>query len=168
MTDYLEPRQGENEDALWETVRRLNALLRNTGGGPGGAEERAELSSGEKPGEGELLLLPLLEEMTAADRALSGEPAKETAVRESGNGTDRSGNSSLSSPDGSGNSPLSSPDGDRGGSIPRSGLLSAGGEAERRFNGREAAWPDETLQAERLDQVFRRDSRRYDGGFFLY
>ena len=157
MTDYLEPRQGENEDALWEAVRRLNALLRNTGGGPGGAEERAELSSGEKPGEGELLLMPLLEEMTAADRALSGEPAKETAVRESGNGTDRSGNS-----------PLSSPDGDRGGSIPRSGLLSAGGEAERRFNGREAAWPEEALQAERLDQVFRRDSRRYDGGFFLY
>jgi hypothetical protein len=26
----------------------------------------------------------------------------------------------------------------------------------------------EILRAERLDQVFRRDSRRYDGGFFLY
>lgn len=27
---------------------------------------------------------------------------------------------------------------------------------------------DETSRAEQMDRVFRRDSRRYDGGFFLY
>ena len=29
-------------------------------------------------------------------------------------------------------------------------------------------WGEETVQAQRLDRAFRRDSRRYDGGFFLY
>ena len=33
MTDYLEPRQEENEEALWEAVRRLRDVL----GGPEGA-----------------------------------------------------------------------------------------------------------------------------------
>ena len=58
MTDYLEPRQGENEDALWEAARLLNALLRNAGEGPGGAEERADLPPGKKPGEESLLCCP--------------------------------------------------------------------------------------------------------------
>ena len=157
MTDYLEPRQGENEDALWEAARLLNALLRNTGEETGRAEERAERPSGEKPGGEKSPLLPLLEEIIAADRALSGELAAKTAIRSSGNGGE-----------GSGNSPLSSPDGHLGGNVPRSGLLSESEEAERRFGGREAVWADDVLRAERLDQVFRRDSRRYDGGFFLY
>jgi hypothetical protein len=34
---------------------------------------------------------------------------------------------------------------------------------QRSRAGEDAAW-----QAEQLDQIFRRDSRRYDGGFFLY
>ena len=31
-----------------------------------------------------------------------------------------------------------------------------------------AAWDGETEEARRMDRIFRRDSRRYDGGFFLY
>ena len=31
-----------------------------------------------------------------------------------------------------------------------------------------AAWDRETEEARRMDRIFRRDSRRYDGGFFLY
>ena len=44
-----------------------------------------------------------------------------------------------------------------GGSVGRNGLPA-----------REIAWDQETMEAQRVDRVFRRDSRRYDGGFFLY
>lgn len=157
MTDYLEPRQGENEDALWEAVRRLEERTGTAGEntfGPAGEttdlsrrEEEPETADLER-GETERLLLPLLEEMEALDRVLEGrETERETESGRGGSlmGTDqyRSGNADWEG-------------------TPQ-------GAAEARSNGgRASVWNDDPLQAERLDQVFRRDSRRYDGGFFLY
>lgn len=34
--------------------------------------------------------------------------------------------------------------------------------------GRRTAWTENAVRAEEIDRAFRRDSRRYDGGFFLY
>lgn len=33
---------------------------------------------------------------------------------------------------------------------------------------RQELWGESGLKAEQIDRIFRRDSRRYDGGFFLY
>ena len=243
MTDYLEPQQGENEDALWEAVRLLNALLRNTGEEENGAEEetaalprreesgeaaRAEdtetadwaeapesaaltealettvwgeapetaaltetpettvwgevtetadrvetpegatltetlESAARKEGEeAERLLLPLLDEMEALDRALEGrellERTRTPAAREDGPGAGMGRNA-----------PWTGPEGYRRETGTRTELF-RGVEETERFGprGRADVWTDEALQAEQLDQVFRRDSRRYDGGFFLY
>ena len=169
MTDYLEPQQGENENALWEAVRRLEERTGTTGkkvSGP--AEETAGLSSREEEsettdrerGEAESLLLPLLEEMETLDRVLEGretlERAQTAAGRETASEAGRGRGGFLMGTD-----PY------RGGS--GSWVELPQGASEARPKGESTAvWTDDPLQAERLDQVFRRDSRRYDGGFFLY
>ena len=44
----------------------------------------------------------------------------------------------------------------------------SGGERTTDSAGRRTAWKENAVRAEEIDRAFRRDSRRYDGGFFLY
>ncbi|MCF2661477.1 hypothetical protein [Pseudoflavonifractor phocaeensis] len=170
MTDYLEPREGEDEDALWEAVRQLEQFSRKEDAadgprgeetGPSAAPEEAEPpeQSGQ---EEEYLSMPLLEELEALDRALEGwgqlREEEPPALWENGEEAE-SGRSNFDRNLG----------GAQRGTVPWGELLPDAGET-RRGSGEagSTAWTDEVLQAEGLDRVFRRDSRRYDGGFFLY
>lgn len=170
MTDYLEPREGEDEDALWEAVQRLEQFGRteDVADGPRGEEtgpsaapaeaEPPEQSSQEE----EYLSMLLLEELEALDRALEGwgqlREAESPASRENGEEAER-GRSNFDRNLG----------GAQRGTVPWGELLPDAGETRRGSGEAEnTAWTDEVLQAEGLDRVFRRDSRRYDGGFFLY
>ncbi len=156
MTDYLEPQQGENEDALWEAVRRLEERTGTAGENTfGPAGETADLPRREEGpetgdrelGEAERLLLPLLEEMEALDRVLEGREAERET--ESGRGGFLMGTDQY-----------------RSGNADWEGTPQGVDEA-RSNGGRASVWTDDPLQAERLDQVFRRDSRRKAGGKYL-
>ena len=209
MTDYLEPRQEENEEALWEAVRRLRDVL----GGPEGArtgtaedtEVRRKAESAAVPGaygqmtEPETVpsaaapsraeqtmdeaqdarteflsaewenrteeagaALPLLAEAEALDRALA---RSEQAALTAGGGYWETGLREREEP----TRPRTWLTEGRGGNaswteLPGSGTEQTVSKAEQV----PVPWPREPLQAEQLDRLFRRDSRRYDGGFFLY
>ena len=56
----------------------------------------------------------------------------------------------------------------RNGSADLQGLSSDGETRPGSPRSGAAAWDRETEEARRMDRIFRRDSRRYDGGFFLY
>ena len=56
----------------------------------------------------------------------------------------------------------------RNGSADLQGLSSDGETRPGSPRSGAAAWDGETEEARRMDRIFRRDSRRYDGGFFLY
>ena len=209
MTDYLEPRQEENEEALWEAVRRLRDVL----GGPEGArtgtaedaEVRREAESVAVPGasgrvaepetvpsaavpsraeqamvEAQVVrtesrsaepenrteeagtALPLLAEAKALDRALA---RSEQAALTAGGGYRETGLREREEP-----KSLRTwlPEG-RGGNASWTELAWSGQEgAVSAAEQVPVPWPREPLQAEQLDRLFRRDSRRYDGGFFLY
>ena len=170
MTDYLEPREGEDEDALWEAVQRLERFSRKedaVDGLPGEETGQAADPAGtEYPEQGgqeeEYRSVPLLEELEALDRALEGweqlRGAAPPASRENGEEAER-GRSNF----------YRNLGGAQRGTVPWGELLPDAGETRRGTGGAgSAAWTDEVLQAEGLDRVFRRDSRRYDGGFFLY
>lgn len=206
MTDYLEPRQEENEEALWEAVRRLRDVL----GGPEGArtgtaedtEARRKAESAGVPGasgrmtepetvpsaatpsraeqamaEAQVVrtesrsaewenrteetgaALPLLAEAEALDRALA---RSEQVALTAGGGYRETGLRERQSP----RTWLA--EGQEGNAawteLPGSGTEQTVSKAEQV----PVPWPREPLQAEQLDRLFRRDSRRYDGGFFLY
>lgn len=190
MTDYLEE-ELERARALLEEVRRLERSVpgravaekdaedprrdgeapemagasekeRDAGsgaGGPGQAERGAAAGAG---AETERRSLPILEELNRLERAASAWNVLRTERRGSGEaGTERGGVR--------GGYPwaLSGPG--------RDGLLSGGAGGESRdwgWNGVPARGTapavDEARWAEWADRAFRRDSRRYDGGFYLY
>lgn len=209
MTDYLEPRREENEEALWEAVRRLRDVLDGLEGERAGAAEDAEVReqaesavvpgasgrmaeletvpSAASPSRAEQIsaeaqdirtkslpaepenvteavgaALPLLAETEALDRALArseqtaltaGGGYRETGLRE--REEQKSPRTWL-------------PEG-RGGNAAWSELPGSGQEKAVSAAGQvPGPWPRESFQAEQLDHLFRRDSRRYDGGFFLY
>ena len=162
MTDYLEFQTEEGVDALWEAARRLDNVLTQleepgvrasrAAGGPTNPGERSA-GSGAQAEEPPLALL-------AAVRELDGAVARsETAPVLGGTGAAREGkapwdmtaerrlSSGLS---------IDSPEG------PAAAGMAAGVSVSP------MSWGAENGQAERLDLLFRRDSRRYDGGFFLY
>lgn len=209
MTDYLEPRQEENEEALWEAVRRLRDVLSGPEGartgtaedteargkaesaaGPGASGRMAELEtvpSAAAPSRAEQAMveaqvvrtesrsaepenrteeagtaLPLLAEAEALDRALA---RSEQAALTAGGGYRETGLREREEP----KSPRTwLPEG-RGGNASWTELAWSGQEGAVSAAGQvPVPWPREPLQAEQLDRLFRRDSRRYDGGFFLY
>ena len=149
MTDYLEF-QEEGVDALWEAARRLDDVLT-------GAEER-----------------------------------KPSRAREADGTESASGLADIPIATGEGLLPLRTAAAELDGVAARAGMLRIGGDAAAAGQGYQnmrelsAPWDDgvrsriasasvdpmswgtESGQAERLDLLFRRDSRRYDGGFFLY
>lgn len=209
MTDYLESRQEENEEALWEAVRRLRDVLSGPEGARTGTAEdteaRGKAESAAVPGasgrmtepetvpsaavpsraeqamvEAQVVrtesrsaepenrteeagtALPLLAEAKALDRALA---RSEQAALTAGGGYRETGLREREEP----KSPRTwLPEGRRGNAawteLPGSGTEQTVSKAEQV----PVPWPREPLQAEQLDRLFRRDSRRYDGGFFLY
>ena len=209
MTDYLEPRQEENEEALWEAVRRLRDVLSGPEGartgtaedtaargqaesaaGPGASGRMTEpetVPSAAVPSRAEQAMveaqvvrteslstelenrteeagaaLPLLAEAEALDRALA---RSEQAALTAGGGYRETGLREREEP----KSPRTwLPEG-RGGNASWTELAGSG--TEQTVSAAEQVpvpWPREPLQAEQLDRLFRRDGRRYDGGFFLY
>ena len=182
MIDYLEQESGQ-ADALEEQRRRLAAALTSaaaageSGGvaGPSGAEKmaRSDLDGGPgKMAESEPLpaeegqtaeeTLPLLEETARLDRVLDsaqGERADLLAAKARGESwqAGRAGGLTWGQP-GVGN----------GRNAPAfwDGTIPETGRTEAFARGQDPA--AEREQARNLDRIFQRDSRRYDGGFFLY
>ena len=172
MIDYLEQESGQ-ADALEEQRRRLAAALTSaaaageSGGvaGPSGAEKmaRSDLDGGPgKTAESEPLpaeedqtaeeTLPLLEETARLDRVLDsaqGERADLLAAKARGETWGQPGV-------GNGRNAPAFWDG----TIPETGRTEAFARGQDPAAERE--------QARNLDRIFQRDSRRYDGGFFLY
>lgn len=181
MIDYLEQESGQ-ADALEEQRRRLAAALTSAAAGErgGGADlsgvgETARTESDGGPWEtakSELLpaeeaqtaegTLPLLEETVRLERALDsarGERAELFAARARGESRQagKAGAFSWGQP-GVGN----------GRNAPAfwDGTIPETGRTEAFARGQDPA--AEREQARNLDRIFQRDSRRYDGGFFLY
>ena len=180
--DYLEQESGQ-ADALEEQRRRLAAALTSaaaageSGGvaGPSGAEKmaRSDLDGGPgKTAESEPLpaeegqtaeeTLPLLEETARLDRVLDsaqGERADLLAAKARGESwqAGRAGGLTWGQP-GVGNGRNAPAFWD--GTIPETGRTGAFARGQDPAAERE--------QARNLDRIFQRDSRRYDGGFFLY
>ena len=181
MIDYLEQESGQ-ADALEEQRRRLDAALTSaTAGESGGGSEQDELErtarmapdggTGETAKcesfpaeEGQTVgdTLPLLEETARLDRALDsaqGERAELLAARAKGERWQAGragafGWGQMGPGDGR-NAPAF-----LDGTTPETGR--AGGFSQRQDLAAERE------QARVLDRIFQRDSRRYDGGFFLY
>lgn len=175
MTDYLELQEEEDALDLWEAARRLDDVLARLEAGGENARRAGEADaqdagagvgpawSVEEDG-GETDALPLLEEAERMDRALEQVQALERGKRPSASAEELTAwereavRSWLS---GTGRSmpalvreePLDGP----------AGRAPMGASSVSPMD-----WGTETAQAERLDLLFRRDSRRYDGGFFLY
>lgn len=140
MTDYLELAEQENADALWEATRDVTLL-------PARRNERDT----SEPEMGEVIPenLPLLEELQQAQLqlqdsrmerrgAVPGNEFAPEAVRWNGTAPVWDGATQA----------------DELAGMPVHGTLQSQGE--------DLVW------AQRIDRVFQRDSRRYDGGFFLY
>ena len=183
MTDYLEKLLQGSGEVLEEARRRLEELLsplpstaltqnqeeRNAAPPQSGrppvpspdfqagemtppelpGEERASPSAAEQTVAEEASGLPLLGEVQALEARRAGVGAGlPGGTRDRGAWADLSG---LGSRNVSGSGPLSMPAG-LGGQLPGGGTVQSVGQN----------W------AEEVDRTFRRDSRRYDGGFFLY
>lgn len=181
MIDYLEQESGQ-ADALEEQRRRLAAALTSAAaagesGGPeqGTSERTARMALEGGPGEtaeseplpaeeGQTAeeTLPLLEETARLDRVLDsaqGERADLLAAKARGESwqAGRAGGLTWGQP-GVGNGRNAPAFWD--GTIPETGRTGAFARGQDPAAERE--------QARNLDRIFQRDSRRYDGGFFLY
>ena len=185
MTDYLEKLLQGSGEVLEEARRRLEELLsplpstaltqnqeernaappqsgRRSGSAP--AFQAGEMLALELPLPGNEGASPTAAERTVAEEApglpLLGE-VQALETRRAGVGAGLPGGtrdrrawadlSGLGSRNVSGSGPLSMPAG-LGGQLPGGGTVQSAGQS----------W------AEEVDRTFRRDSRRYDGGFFLY
>ena len=109
---------------------------------------------------------PLLEQLEALEGALAGAGRLE---RESASEPERrTAGFSLPAPGQRGG--FASPAGAEGTDL----SPAAGGRAEpgaaslARLRAARPSWGEETVRAEELDRALQRDSRRYDGGFFMY
>lgn len=178
MTDYLEFQEEEDSLDLWEEARRLDDVLarmtageasvRQTGAeglsedGPGRTAVRSEEE--ENKDGGFSAALPLLDEAERLDRVLDQIQSLErenrpAAPAEGLTAWEREAVRSWLSGTGGGatvlvrEDPLDGP----------AGRTPMGGGSVSPMD-----WGTETAQAERIDLLFRRDSRRYDGPFFLY
>lgn len=192
MTDYLQLLEEETAPALLEQARRLERALSGTaaepweegeasaspGGseGPGKAagetgkeEARREGTSPENrtPALSQAQAqrearedFPLLEQLERLEQAEDGLPWERTRAREIRQMPARM----LERAERGGLTP-----GSGAGMPPWADLSRAGREPASPAEGREALQPLGGLTwAEQADRAFRRDSRRYDGGFYLY
>ena len=155
MTDYLEFQEKEDALDLWEAARRLDDVLARLTV----EDDRKTVRSGEEEHTG-----GLLEETERLDRALNriqtlerenhpSAPAEELTAWEREAVRGWLSGTSPAVPAFVREEPLNGP----------AGRIPMGGASVSPMD-----WGTETVQAERLDLLFRRDSRRYDGGFFLY
>ena len=121
---------------------------------PEATREAAGLETDEREGEG----FPLLEELTRLERAAaltgSGKRAGESAPGGALTRGRRGGEDLGAWP--------------RSAAAPLTALPGAEGGNASSLSGRQTLFSRETGWAEQADRVFRRDSRRYDGGFYLY
>lgn len=214
MTDYLEQTGGEETDALWEQLERLDrVLLRLMGGGAAEAAEHQRTEReriGAETGEERLdararqrrdfqaqqaegtaaetgdaaprqagrlaeeervpmadrtaeAAFPLLDRLEELDRAMrrTGSAAGWGNDWTRGTGSARSGGRGSSDPVGAARSAR------RMEEEAAQGGRSGGAEPVSQLPVRSGGW-EEIRWAEQADRVFRRDSRRYDGGFYLY
>jgi len=184
IVDYLEMMEEESSDALWQAEQTLGGETagRRRGTADGEAEEMEDRGSisrpGEKPGETrpgrtaeewkepekKMLRLPLLAASEALERAVEGIGMVRTASLEG----HKSGGEGVQGARGRKNAGAVF----QSEEVSRRTLEGRGERTEAPGSGaaagRGVAWQRAADQAELLDQVFRRDSRRYDGGFFLY
>lgn len=157
MIDYLELFRREENDALWDAVRRLSEPLFETKMGSG-RQKGAALEHPAGEGGAAALSDQMARQNLLRDRVewLGRESEKRVAEGWTKNERMRSGPGGGKSPGRAAEAGGQSPD----------RAAEAGGTNGQPGRTREASW--EMTQAEQLDRVFRRDSRRYDGGFFLY
>lgn len=173
MRDYLEELMEAGVEALWEADRRLTAALSVMGtvrkpsrpGDPEADSGKEGVAAGPTWPEGPAALfmtmedvleegknpLPLMEQAAALERAV------QSAAQQEGMNPGRQ--PVADSMPGGGRRTAS-------GNGPWAELPSPAG--VRTAFEREGIHVEDTDRAERLDRIFRRDSRRYDGGFFLY
>jgi len=139
MTDYLELAAGEDADALWEATQELTLL-------PVRREEgtSSELEMGEMSFE----TLPLQEELQQVQRKLENGRLEMPAMIPMRDAESAAGRW---------NRP-----------VVRDGAGWTGEQVAAAAAGVRRAQEEDLLLAQRIDQAFQRDSRRYDGGFFLY
>lgn len=153
--DWFEDRENGGEIAAWERQRQNELLLAGTAG-----EGKPSPSQPPAQGQRKQAELPLLAQLRQLDRALEG--PGETA----GNGTE--GHDLRSAKQAAGWSQAGP------GAVRRffnqdSFLPQTGRGGEFHSGGREPLQSSGDLTwAEQTDRAFRRDSRRYDGGFYLY
>lgn len=174
MTDYLECQEEETADVLWEAVRRLRDLPAGWNESkpfPQTAEtEETAAPAGLLAAEGEAAepfpRLPLLDGVLALDGAVerAGSALRWEARKTAGILPETEG---VHSDDWADRRPWLGASAQRDGS--RAWAEETAHQRDVAALGRSTRFGEEaTMQAEQLDRVFRRDSRRYDGGFFLY
>lgn len=197
MTDYLKQLLEERADALWEEERRLAAALagvtgrsvlpgenfeedaerRPNGHAPGERSETGESGPWEETeqaaGQGriperETLLLPLLAQTLELERAAKGAEKLTAAARTETPGTEKEMDPWAAGNDRRGSRKTGPWEETLGAPLPRMGEGPDGWTAGPMGTGAGGAEIQDDLGIEGLDRLFRRDSRRYDGGFFLY
>lgn len=184
MTDYLTELLGPEEDALERAIRRAeNALA-------GGSAKEAEAEEKPSPGKEAARVEPETERLEAVrsfgERAGLPLVLPRESTQEERNAALRGGTEEGSTPEfaRSEAQPLAGALQKADRSAAQADVLTRGAAAAQSTGGRTAedrAWtamgraePGQTAAggeletAQRVDRAFRRDSRRYDGGFFLY
>ena len=150
MTDYLEIQEDEDALDLWEAARRLDDVLARLTAGD--AEVRQMEAADAQNEETDEKTLQSGDEDSVGGGGAAALPLLEEASR--GRTSAEGGLTGY----GRGRDASS-----KGPWTERAGPA-VGSAAFERENTR----MEDDIQAERLDRIFRRDSRRYDGGFFLY
>lgn len=174
MTDYLEYQEEEAADVLWEAVRRLRDLPAGWGEtAPSrrtAESEKTAAPAGLLAAEGEEAepspRLPLLDGVLALDGAVerAGSALRWEGRKTAGILPETEG---VHTDDWADRRPWLGAPAQRDGS--RAWAEETAYQRDVAALGRSTRFGEEaTMQAEQLDRVFRRDSRRYDGGFFLY
>ena len=153
--DWFGDRESSEEVPVWERQRRNERLPAGTAG-----EGESSLSQPPAQGQGEKAQLPVLTQLRQLDRALDGlgEIAEAGTEEHALHLEKQAARRSLAGPGEAGRP-----------SYETASRLDAG--AGRYFlpGGREPLQSSgELTWVEEADRAFRRDSRRYDGGFYLY
>lgn len=152
--DWFEDRENSEEIPAWERKRQSERLLAGTAG-----EGETSLFQTPAQGQRKQAELPLLAQLRQLDRALDG-PGEVTETGTAGHdlhsakqaaGWSRAEPGAIRRP------------------FNQDSFLPQNGREEFPSSGREPLQSSGDLTwAEQADRAFRRDSRRYDGGFYLY
>lgn len=188
MMDYLELIGGAAVDALLESERKLDDALARMRRPAAEEMEPDALNGDERPGgqtavpapsRGMWIEDPLEAEnwdwtpltkatMPAPVGQKAPAPLLEAVARLERLGAAWTGNDGAAEPRNSRTNGLNGPVDRQREPVGAASAEESDGERTTGSAGRRTAWTENAVRAEEIDRAFRRDSRRYDGGFFLY